>query len=347
MTALSSPTPRARNAPESQEPLLVVQDLRTHFFTDRGVARAVDGVSFAIPAGSTLGLVGESGCGKSVTALSILRLVPDPPGRIVGGSILFDGRNLLGCSEEEIRHVRGNQISMVFQEPMTSLNPVFTIGDQIGEALLLHRRMSRRDAQAEAIDMLRRVRIPSAETLIHQYPHQISGGMRQRVMIAMALVCRPKLLIADEPTTALDVTIQAQILELLEDLQEEFGMAVLLITHDLGIVADLADAVAVMYAGRIVEYAPTRELFAKPRHPYTLGLFHSRPRLGVKKQRLDVIPGLVPNPADFPSGCRFHPRCAYVADDCRKTDVALETVSVQHDSACLRVQRKEIQLARP
>jgi peptide/nickel transport system ATP-binding protein/oligopeptide transport system ATP-binding protein len=346
MTALSSPTPRARNAPESQEPLLVVQDLRTHFFTDRGVARAVDGVSFAIPAGSTLGLVGESGCGKSVTALSILRLVPDPPGRIVGGSILFDGRNLLGCSEEEIRHVRGNQISMVFQEPMTSLNPVFTIGDQIGEALLLHRRMSRRDAQAEAIDMLRRVRIPSAETLIHQYPHQISGGMRQRVMIAMALVCRPKLLIADEPTTALDVTIQAQILELLEDLQEEFGMAVLLITHDLGIVADLADAVAVMYAGRIVEYAPTRELFAKPRHPYTLGLFHSRPRLGVKKQRLDVIPGLVPNPADFPSGCRFHPRCAYVADDCRKTDVALETVSAQHDSACLRVQRKEIQLAR-
>jgi len=347
MTALSSPAPRAHSASERKDSLLVVADLKTHFFTDRGVAQAVDGVSFTIPAGSTLGLVGESGCGKSVTALSILRLIPDPPGRIVGGSILLEGRDLRNLSEEEIRQVRGNQISMIFQEPMTSLNPVFTIGDQIMEALLLHRKVSRKEAEEQAIDMLRRVKIPSAETLIHQYPHQISGGMRQRVMIAMALVCRPKLLIADEPTTALDVTIQAQILELLEELQEEFGMSILLITHDLGIVADLADAVAVMYAGRIVEYAPTRELFANPRHPYTLGLFQSRPRLGMKKKRLEVIPGVVPNPIDFPRGCRFHPRCGYVAEDCRKTDVALETVGAQHDSACLRVQRKEIELVKP
>jgi oligopeptide/dipeptide ABC transporter ATP-binding protein len=324
----------------------VVKDLRTHFFTDRGVARAVDGVSFSIPAGKTLGLVGESGCGKSVTALSILRLVQSPPGRIVGGSIALEGRDLLKLSDEEIRRVRGNQISMVFQEPMTSLNPVFTIGNQIAEALRLHRRVGQKEAEAQAVDMLRRVRIPSAETLIHEYPHQISGGMRQRVMIAMALVCRPKLVIADEPTTALDVTIQAQILELLKDLQAEFGMSILIITHDLGIVADLADHVAVMYAGRVIESAPTAELFANPKHPYTLGLFHSRPRLGSKKKRLDVIPGAVPNPVAFPPGCRFHPRCAYVAPDCRTIDVALERVAPEHDSACLRVQRKEIELAK-
>ena len=328
------------------EPLLVVKDLRTHFFTDRGVARAVDGVSFSIPAGKTLGLVGESGCGKSVTALSILRLVQSPPGRIVGGSIALEGRDLLNLSEQAIRQVRGNQISMIFQEPMTSLNPVFTIGNQIMEALRLHRRVSQKEAEAQAIDMLRRVRIPSAETLIHEYPHQISGGMRQRVMIAMALVCRPKLVIADEPTTALDVTIQAQILELLTDLQAEFGMSILIITHDLGIVADLADQVAVMYAGRVAESASTAELFANPKHPYTLGLFHSRPRLGSKKKRLDVIPGTVPNPVAFPTGCRFHPRCTYAAPDCRTTDVMLERVAPDHDSACLRVQRKEIELTK-
>jgi oligopeptide/dipeptide ABC transporter ATP-binding protein len=338
----ASPTPRAGDA--AGAPLLVVKDLQTHFFTDRGVARAVDGVSFTVPAGSTLGLVGESGCGKSVTALSILRLVASPPGRIVGGSIHLDGTDLLSLSEEEIRHVRGNQISMIFQEPMTSLNPVFTVGDQIMEALLLHRKVSRAEARDQAIDMLQRVRIPSAETMLEQYPHQISGGMRQRVMIAMALVCRPRLLIADEPTTALDVTIQAQILELLEELQQEFGMSILIITHDLGIVADLADAVAVMYAGQVVEYAPTRELFAAPQHPYTLGLFKSRPRLGKKKERLDVIPGVVPNPIAFPSGCRFHPRCGYVVEDCRRTDVQLLPVAPQHDSRCLRVQRKEIEL---
>jgi peptide/nickel transport system ATP-binding protein/oligopeptide transport system ATP-binding protein len=325
---------------------LVVKDLRTHFFTDRGVARAVDGVSFSIPAGKTMGLVGESGCGKSVTALSILRLVQSPPGRIVGGSITLEGEDLLKLSEEQIRQVRGNRISMIFQEPMTSLNPVFTIGNQIMEALRLHRRVGHKEAEEQTIDMLRRVKIPSAETLIQEYPHQISGGMRQRVMIAMALVCRPKLVIADEPTTALDVTIQAQILELLKELQEEFGMSILIITHDLGIVADLADQVAVMYAGRVVEAAPTGELFASPKHPYTLGLFHSRPRLGSKKKRLDVIPGTVPNPVDFPAGCRFHPRCGFVAPDCRTTEVTLDRVAPDHDSACLRVQRKEIELSK-
>jgi len=346
MSTPAAPTQseHARSRVNGDRPLLAIKDLKTYFFTDRGVARAVDGVSFTIPAGSTLGLVGESGCGKSVTALSILRLIQSPPGRIVSGSIELDGKDLLQCSQEEVRRVRGNQIAMIFQEPMTSLNPVFTIGNQIMEALLLHRSLSRKEAEEQTIEMLRRVKIPAAETLLHQYPHQISGGMRQRVMIAMSLVCHPKLLIADEPTTALDVTIQAQILELLEDLQEEFGMSILIITHDLGIVADLADQVAVMYAGRIVESASTRELFANPRHPYTLGLFHSRPRLGSRKKRLDVIPGVVPNPIDFPAGCRFHPRCAYTAADCKTTDVTLELVDPNHSSACLRVQRKEIEL---
>ncbi len=327
-------------------PLLQVQGLKTYFYTDRGVARAVDGVSFTIPHRSTLGLVGESGCGKSVTALSILRLIASPPGKMIEGSIRLEGTELSSLSEEEMRQVRGNQISMIFQEPMTSLNPVFTVGDQIMEALLLHRYLGRAEAREQTIEMLRRVKIPSPETLIHQYPHQISGGMRQRVMIAMALVCRPKLLIADEPTTALDVTIQAQILELLEELQEEFGMSILLITHDLGIVADLADSVAIMYAGQVAEYAATRELFASPRHPYTLGLFQSRPRLGMKKERLDVIPGIVPNPIDFPQGCRFHPRCSFVAEECRQTPASLEEVAKGHGSACLRVQKRQLELSR-
>ena len=329
-----------------KDPLLELRGLKTYFFTDRGVAQAVDGVSFTIPHRSTLGLVGESGCGKSVTALSILRLIPSPPGKIIEGSIRLEGKDLLGLPEKEIRQVRGNQISMVFQEPMTSLNPVFTVGDQIMEALLLHRNLTRTEARDQTVEMLRRVKIPAAETLLHRYPHQISGGMRQRVMIAMALVCRPKLLIADEPTTALDVTIQAQILELLQELQEEFGMSILLITHDLGIVADLADSVAVMYAGQIIEYAATRDLFTSPRHPYTLGLFQSRPRLGAKKKRLDVIPGTVPNPIDFPSGCRFHPRCAFVIEDCRQTSVFLEEVAQGHGSACLLTQKGQLQLSR-
>jgi peptide/nickel transport system ATP-binding protein len=317
-------------------PLLEVSGLKTYFYTDRGLARSVDGVSFSIPAGQTLGLVGESGCGKSVTALSI-----------VEGSVKLEGRELLTLTEDEIRRVRGNQIAMIFQEPMTSLNPVFTLGDQIMEAVLLHRGVSKPEARNQAVEMLRRVKIPSAETLINQYPHQISGGMRQRVMIAMSLVCQPKLLIADEPTTALDVTIQAQIIELLMDLQQEFGMSILMITHDLGIVADLADQVAVMYAGRIVEAATTKELFARPQHPYTVGLFTSRPHLGMRKQRLAVIPGTVPNPIHFPEGCRFHPRCEHVADVCRTTDVALTEVAPGHSSACLRVQHKEISLPSP
>ena len=346
---MSSPQPNSSAVATmtASEPLLEVRDLKTHFFTDHGTACAVDGVSFTIPAASTLGLVGESGCGKSVTALSILRLITSPPGKIVGGSIRFQGRDLLALNDEEIRQVRGSRISMIFQEPMTSLNPVFTLGDQIMEALLVHEQVTKAEARARAVEMLRRVKIPSAETLLGQYPHQISGGMRQRVMIAMALICRPALLIADEPTTALDVTIQAQILELLRELQQEFGMAVLMITHDLGIVADLADAVAVMYAGQIVEYASTPELFRHPQHPYTMGLFHSRPRLGQKKARLDVIPGTVPSPLLFPGGCRFHPRCGFAADGCQTTDVALQEVADGHSSRCLRVQRKEIQLTGP
>ena len=242
--------------------------------------------------------------------------------------------------------MRGNQISMIFQEPMTSLNPVFTVGDQIMEALFVHHKLSRAEARDQTIEMLKRVKIPSPESVVDRYPHQISGGMRQRVMIAMALVCRPQLLIADEPTTALDVTIQAQILELLEELQEAFGMSVLLITHDLGIVAGMADRVAVMYAGQIVEWATTQELFSNPQHPYTLGLFQSRPRLGRRKHRLEVIPGTVPNPVDFPSGCRFHPRCSVAVEDCRRTSMELKDVAEQHTSACLLVQRKQLQLSR-
>jgi oligopeptide/dipeptide ABC transporter ATP-binding protein len=345
MTTAQSSATNLRATSASGVPLLEVSGLKTYFYTDRGVARSVDGVGFSIPSGQTLGLVGESGCGKSVTALSILRLIASPPGRIVEGSIKLEGRELLTLSEDDIRRVRGNQISMIFQEPMTSLNPVFTLGDQIMEAVLLHRGVSKSEARNQAIEMLRRVKIPSAETLIHQYPHQISGGMRQRVMIAMALVCRPKLLIADEPTTALDVTIQAQILELLMDLQQEFGMSILMITHDLGIVADLADQVCVMYAGRIVEFASTKDLFARPKHPYTVGLFSSRPHLGMKKQRLAVIPGTVPNPIHFPPGCRFNPRCEHATEDCRNTNVTLAEVAEAHSTECLRVQRNEIQLA--
>ena len=262
------------------EPLLVVEDLRTHFFTDEGVVRAVDGVSFEVRAGETLAVVGESGSGKSVTSLSILRLIPSPPGRIVSGSIRFRGRELLGLSNEEMRRIRGREISMIFQEPMTSLNPVYTCGDQIMEALIVHERMGRRAARARAIDLLRTVGIPSPEQRVDEYPHQMSGGMRQRVMIAMALACRPAILIADEPTTALDVTIQAQILELLKRLQGELGMAVLLITHDLGVVAETADRVVVMYAGQVVERSDVRAAFQRTRHPYTAGLLRSLPRPG-------------------------------------------------------------------
>jgi oligopeptide/dipeptide ABC transporter ATP-binding protein len=316
------------------EPLLVVRDLRTHFFTDEGVVRAVDGVSFDVREGETLAVVGESGSGKSVTSLSILRLIPSPPGRIVSGSIRFRGRELLELSNAEMRRIRGREISMIFQEPMTSLNPVYTCGDQIMESLIVHERLSRRAARARAIELLRIVGIPSPEQRVDEYPHQMSGGMRQRVMIAMALACRPSILIADEPTTALDVTIQAQILELLERLQGEFGMAVILITHDLGVVAETADRVVVMYGGQVVEQCDVRAAFQRPRHPYTAGLLRSLPRLG-QREPLRVIPGTVPNPAHFPPGCRFEPRCAVAQPRCLAPP-ALEEVEPGHGARCWR-----------
>ncbi|MFN7916525.1 MAG: ABC transporter ATP-binding protein [Vicinamibacterales bacterium] len=317
------------------EPLLKVEHLQTHFFGDAGVVRAVDDVSFEVEAGKTLAVVGESGSGKSVSALSILRLIASPPGRIVGGAVWFKGRNLLEASEREMRAIRGREISMIFQEPMTSLNPVFTCGEQIIETVVLHEKVSRTVARQRAIEMLSLVGIPSPEQRVDEYPHQMSGGMRQRVMIAMALACRPAVLIADEPTTALDVTIQAQILELLRRLQRELGMAVILITHDLGVVAETADHVAVMYAGRVVEYADVRSAFVKPLHPYTAGLQASLPKLGATQDRLRVIPGTVPNPARFPAGCRFHPRCPVAQNRCL-TDPDLVAIDAGHLSRCFR-----------
>jgi oligopeptide/dipeptide ABC transporter ATP-binding protein len=317
-------------------PLLEVRDLQTHFFTDDGLVRAVDGVSYALAPGETLAVVGESGSGKSVTSLSILRLVPDPPGRIVGGSIRFKGRELLTLSDAEMRAVRGKEISMIFQEPMTSLNPVHTCGDQIAEVVRLHEGLDRAAARERAIEMLRLVGIPAPEVRVDEFPHQMSGGMRQRVMIAMALACRPALLIADEPTTALDVTIQAQILELLQRLRRELGMAVLLITHDLGVVAETADRVAVMYAGQVVEYSTVRAIFRTPRHPYTAGLLASLPKLGEESDRLRVIPGQVPDPARFPTGCRFHPRCPVAVDRCRGEAPELRDVGDGHLVRCFR-----------
>jgi len=325
--------------------LLRVSGLTTRFFTDEGVAYAVEEVSFDVPRGGTLALVGESGCGKTVTALSILRLIPDPPGHIESGSVRLDSKELLTLSEEDMRAVRGNRIAMIFQEPMTSLNPVFTIGDQIAEAVMLHEKAGRTEAMNQAVAMLRKVGIPDPEHRVSEYPHQMSGGMRQRVMIAMALVCGPELLIADEPTTALDVTIQAQILDLLRDLRGASGMSMLMITHDLGIVAETADSVAVMYAGRIVEQADVRELFAEPLHPYTVGLFRSRPNLepasaageadGPTGEPLAVIPGTVPSPLAVPAGCPFHPRCP-LADDarCPNERPPLESKKPGHLAAC-------------
>jgi oligopeptide/dipeptide ABC transporter ATP-binding protein len=297
--------------------LLEVTDLRTYFRTDAGVARAVDGVSFEVGEGETLGIVGESGSGKSVTSLSIMRLVPQPPGEIIeGSSVRFRGRELLEATEREMREVRGNDIAMIFQEPMTSLNPVHRVGDQIAEAVRLHRRVGRAEARTQAVEMLRRVGIPDPAARAEDYPHQLSGGQRQRVMIAMALSCDPDLLIADEPTTALDVTIQAQILELLAELREKFGMAVLLITHDLGVVAEVCDRVVVMYAGHVVEQGSVREIFEAPRHPYTEGLLQAIPRLRRRTERLAVIPGAVPAATAWPVGCRFHPRCPYMWERC-------------------------------
>jgi oligopeptide/dipeptide ABC transporter ATP-binding protein len=320
--------------------VLEIEDLRTHFFTQTGVVRAVDGVSYALRAGETLGVVGESGCGKSVTALSILRLVASPPGRIVGGAVRFGGANLLELSESEMEAIRGNEISMIFQEPMTSLNPLLTVGRQVSEAIAVHQGVPPREAMDKAVEMLRRVSIPEAERRFHAYPHQLSGGMRQRVMIAMALSCNPKVLIADEPTTALDVTIQAQILELMRELQETFGTAIILITHDMGVVAENADRVVVMYAGRKVEEASAQTLFTRPGHPYTRGLLGSIPKLdvaahqGMRRHRLSEIRGMVPALHNLPEGCSFAPRCDFATDQCRAVYPPLAQHRPGHFVAC-------------
>jgi len=297
--------------------------------------RAVDGVDFTLERGGTLGIVGESGCGKSVTALSIMGLVPQPPGR-VAGAVLLEGEDLLKAPPARMRDLRGDQLAMIFQEPMTSLNPAFTVGDQVAEALLRHKKISKGEAKNQAVEMLRKVRIPSPERRAAEYPHQLSGGMRQRVMIAMALACNPKLLIADEPTTALDVTIQAQILELMRSLRAELGTAIILITHDLGVVAELADEVIVMYAGKVIERCAAPRLFAEPQHPYTVGLLGSIPRLHLEQSRLAAIEGFVPDAAAFPDGCRFHPRCPFAIDKCRREIPPLAEVSAGHLAACWR-----------
>jgi oligopeptide transport system ATP-binding protein len=324
-----------------QENILEVRGLSTHFFTRAGTVRAVEDVSFTIRRGSTLALVGESGSGKSVTSLSIMRLIQEP-GKVVSGEILFNGRDLLKLNGREMRRLRGSEIAMIFQDPMTSLNPVYTVGDQIAEAVMLHERLPRKQAWAKAVEMMNRVRIPDSARRAKDYPYQLSGGMRQRVMIAMALSCNPELLIADEPTTALDVTIQAEILELLRGLRKELDLSILLITHDLGVVAETADRVAVMYAGRIVEDANVRDIFNSPRHPYTEGLLRSVPRLteeGLRMRRLETIEGTVPSLLALPRGCKFAPRCSYVVDECTRDEIPLLDVSREWRSRCIRFER--------
>ncbi|MDA5108627.1 ABC transporter ATP-binding protein [Brevibacillus thermoruber] len=299
------------------QPLLEIENLQTHFFTDRGQIPAVDGVSIRVNKGEVVGIVGESGCGKSVTSLSVMRLVPNPPGKIVGGSIRFKGEELVAASEKRMRELRGNEIAMIFQEPMTSLNPVYTIGDQIGEVIRLHTGATKKEARQRSIDMLKKVGIPRAEAIVDEYPHQLSGGMRQRVMIAMAMACNPELLIADEPTTALDVTIQAQILDLMRQLNRESETAIMMITHDLGVVAEMCHRVVVMYAGNVVEEGDVRSILKEPKHPYTIGLLHSLPKLEGARKRLYSIPGNVPIPGSLTVGCRFAPRCEHATDRCR------------------------------
>jgi oligopeptide transport system ATP-binding protein len=316
-------------------PLLQVKDLRTQFFTPEGVVNAVNGISFSLEEGETLGIVGESGCGKSVSMLSVMRLIPQPPGRIVGGEVWFQDRDLLKLSEEEMRQVRGNKIAMVFQDPMTSLNPVLTVGRQISEALELHLGMDRDQALERSIELLEMVKIPEARARINDYPHQFSGGMRQRVMIAMALSCNPQLLIADEPTTALDVTIQAQIIDIVKELRRELGMAIIWITHDLGIVAGLVNRVQVMYAGYIVERAEVHEFYAHPSHPYSLGLLRSLPRLDARqRQKLTPIDGLPPDLIDMPPGCPFYPRCSFRIAECLEQNPQLREIGPGHEVAC-------------
>jgi len=316
------------------EPLLQVRNLKTYFYTDEGVVKAVDGLTYDLHKGGTLGIVGESGCGKSVHALSVMRLIPQPPGKIVAGEILFEGKNLLHLSDEEMRRIRGNRIAMIFQEPMTSLNPVLTIGEQIAEAVMLHQKLDKKAAWDRAVEMLERVKIPEARARVRDYPHQFSGGMRQRVMIAMALSCNPSILIADEPTTALDVTIQAQIIELMRELQKEFHMAVILITHNLGVVADMCENVVVMYAGRPVEHADIYRTFQDPKHPYTWGLLHSIPKLYERKERLIPIEGQPPSLIDLPPGCTFAPRCPFAWDLCVQEDPPLYPVGANHTARC-------------
>ena len=317
-------------------PLLEVADLHMHFFTRDGVVKAVDGVSFTLESGRTLGVVGESGSGKSVTAMSIMRLVPEPPGKVVSGDIRFKGESILAMSDKDQRRLRGNRIAMIFQDPMTSLNPVYRIGKQIAEPLVLHKNMSRDKAWAAAVELLRQVGIPQAEQRARDYPHEFSGGMRQRAMIAMALACGPDILIADEPTTALDVTIQAQILELMQEIQKKTESAIIMITHDLGVVADMADHILVMYAGKAVEYGPADEVFYNPLHPYTWGLLESLPRHDVDdKGALCPINGQPPSLINLPSGCAFHPRCAYARAECSKSSPVLTEIEAGHYSACL------------
>ena len=316
--------------------LLEVKDLKTYFYTDAGVGKAVDGVTFSLEKGKVLGIVGESGCGKSVTSLSIMRLVDTTTGKYEGGEILFEGRDILKLSEKEMRKLRGNKISMIFQEPMTSLNPVFTIGYQIMESLMLHKGLDKKAAHARAVELLELVGIPEAGKRVDEYPHQLSGGMRQRVMIAMALAGDPELLIADEPTTALDVTIQAQILDLLKSLQKKLNMSIIIITHDLGVIAEMADEVAVMYAGDIVEKAKTRELFADPKHPYTIGLMNSIPDIDDENERLNTLEGLVPSLYEMPAGCRFAPRCQFACEECQKQRIHLTDLENGRQVRCRR-----------
>jgi len=317
------------------ELLLNVKDLKTYFYTDDGIVKAVDGVDFTLKKGETLGMVGESGCGKSVTALSILQLIATPPGKIIGGEILFKGKNLLKNNPDEMRKIRGNDISMIFQEPMTSLNPVYTIGHQISEAIVLHQNLNKDKSVKKTIEMLKLVGIPNPEKRIHEYPHELSGGQRQRVMIAMALSCNPDLLIADEPTTALDVTIQAQILELMKKLKKDIGMAVLMITHDLGVIAEVSDNVVVVYAGKAVEYTTSLNTFQNPKHPYTLALMKSIPQLTDKPgKKLEVIEGSIPDPLALPSGCKFHPRCRFASEICTKEEPELKNIGDNHLVRC-------------
>jgi peptide/nickel transport system ATP-binding protein len=319
---------------EQNNYLLEIKDLIINFYTEEGIVTAVDGISYKLRSGEVLGIVGESGCGKSVSALSLLRLIPTPPGKIESGNIFFQGTDLLTISERQMQNIRGNDISMIFQEPMTSLNPVFTIGEQISEVIRLHQKINKRKSLSKVVEMLKLVGIPRAEEIIHEYPHQLSGGMRQRAMIAMSLSCNPKLLIADEPTTALDVTIQAQILELMKNLRKSINSSIIFITHDLGVIAEISEYVLVMYAGKIVEEADVYSLFKKPLHPYTRGLLNSKPIIGSGKKKLDFIPGVVPNMLDDIKGCNFHPRCRHVMEICRKKEPKLHEAHPKQKVSC-------------